>query len=75
MEGTAEPDTARCIDIATAAALRRMLLPGLIAVATPPLVGFGILCQRFRNSPHLRFPFRFRMFPCYRSLQHFHFYL
>ena len=42
MEGTAEPDTARCIDIATAAALRRMLLPGLIAVATPPLVGFGI---------------------------------
>ncbi len=42
MEGTAEPDTAKCIDIATSAALKRMLLPGLIAVATPPLVGFGI---------------------------------
>ncbi len=42
MEGTADPDTAKCVDIATAAALRRMLLPGLIAVITPPLVGFGI---------------------------------
>ena len=42
MEGSAEPDTAKCVDIATTAALKRMLAPGLIAVATPPLVGFGI---------------------------------
>ncbi len=42
LEGTAEPDNARCIDIATRAALKRMVLPGVIAVAAPPLVGFGI---------------------------------
>ncbi|GHD32467.1 sodium-translocating pyrophosphatase [Parahalioglobus pacificus] len=42
LEGNAEPDTARCVDIATTAALRRMILPGAIAVATPVLVGFGL---------------------------------
>ncbi len=42
LEGNAEPDTARCVDIATSAALRRMLLPGAIAVITPVLVGFGL---------------------------------
>ncbi len=40
LEGNAEPDTARCVDIATTAALKRMLLPGAIAVIVPPLVGF-----------------------------------
>jgi K(+)-stimulated pyrophosphate-energized sodium pump len=42
MEGTAEPDNAKCIDIATTAALRKMLLPGLIAVIVPPAIGFGL---------------------------------
>ena len=42
LEGTAEPDTARCVDIATSAALRRMIAPGAIAVVTPVLVGFGL---------------------------------
>ncbi len=42
LEGTAEPDTARCVDIATTAALRRMIVPGAIAVATPVAVGFGL---------------------------------
>lgn len=42
LEGTAEPDTARCVDIATKAALKRMLLPGAIAVFVPPLVGFTL---------------------------------
>ncbi|MEZ5560693.1 MAG: sodium-translocating pyrophosphatase [Pseudomonadales bacterium] len=42
LEGTGEPDTAKCVDIATSAALRRMLLPGVIAVAVPPVVGFGL---------------------------------
>jgi K(+)-stimulated pyrophosphate-energized sodium pump len=42
LEGTAEPDTARCVDIATSAALRRMIGPGAIAVITPALVGFGL---------------------------------
>ncbi len=42
MEGTAQPDTARCIDIATTAALKRMVLPGLLAVTAPVVVGFGL---------------------------------
>ncbi len=35
-----EPDAARCVDIATSAALKEMVLPGMIAVAAPVLVGF-----------------------------------
>jgi K(+)-stimulated pyrophosphate-energized sodium pump len=42
LEGTAEPDTATCIDIATTAALKKMIIPGVIAVSAPPLVGFLI---------------------------------
>jgi len=40
MEGTAKPDSARCIDIATSAALRKMILPGALAILAPPVVGF-----------------------------------
>lgn len=39
-EGTAEPDNDTCIQIATNAALVKMILPGLIAVFLPPIVGF-----------------------------------
>jgi K(+)-stimulated pyrophosphate-energized sodium pump len=42
LEGTAEPDTAKCVDIATTAALKKMILPGVIAVAAPVVVGFAI---------------------------------
>ena len=42
MEGTAEPDTAKCVDIATTAALKKMLMPGIIAVGVPIVVGFGL---------------------------------
>jgi len=45
LEGTAEPDTARCVDIATTAALKRMILPGVIAVSVPVAVGFGLGAQ------------------------------
>lgn len=45
LEGKAKPDTARCVDIATSAALKRMLLPGVIAVGIPPLVGFTLGAQ------------------------------
>ena len=45
LEGKAEPDTAKCIDIATTAALKKMILPGVIAVAAPVLVGFLISPQ------------------------------
>jgi K(+)-stimulated pyrophosphate-energized sodium pump len=40
MEGTADPDHAKCVDIATRAALKKMILPGVIAVSMPPVVGF-----------------------------------
>ena len=40
LEGKAEPDTERCVDIATKAALRRMVPPGILAVAAPVGVGF-----------------------------------
>ncbi len=40
MAGTAKPDYGRAVDIVTAAALREMALPGIIAVAAPLLVGF-----------------------------------
>ncbi len=40
LEGNAKPDTARCVDIATTAALKKMVLPGVIAVAMPAVVGF-----------------------------------
>jgi K(+)-stimulated pyrophosphate-energized sodium pump len=40
MEGTGRADYARCVDISTAAALRKMIVPGLLAVTTPVIVGF-----------------------------------
>ena len=40
MEGTAKPDTARCVDIATTGALRQMVLPGLTAVLAPIIIGY-----------------------------------
>ena len=42
MEGTADPDSEKCVEIATKAALKKMILPGVIAVAMPPLVGFTL---------------------------------
>jgi K(+)-stimulated pyrophosphate-energized sodium pump len=41
IEGTAEPDTEKCVNIATRAALTEMILPGLLAVAVPVAVYFG----------------------------------
>ncbi len=39
MEGTGKPDSARCIDISTQAALREMILPGVVAIVMPILIG------------------------------------
>ena len=41
MEGTGRPDYATCVDISTKAAIKEMLLPGIIAVVLPIVVGFG----------------------------------
>ena len=40
LEGQAEPDTKKCVEISTKAALREMILPGLIAVSAPVVIGF-----------------------------------
>ncbi|HEX2164891.1 MAG TPA: sodium-translocating pyrophosphatase [Thermoanaerobaculia bacterium] len=40
MEGTATADYAKCVDISTKAAIREMVVPGLLAVAVPVAVGF-----------------------------------
>jgi K(+)-stimulated pyrophosphate-energized sodium pump len=40
MEGEAQADFRRCVDISTAAAIKEMIMPGLLAVVTPVAVGF-----------------------------------
>ncbi len=40
LEDKDTPDYKRCVDISTASALKKMLLPGIIAAVTPVLVGF-----------------------------------
>jgi len=40
MEGKAKPDYAKCVDIATKNALKEMIMPGLISIIAPCLVGF-----------------------------------
>ena len=47
LEGKARADYARCVDIATAAAIKRMIAPGLLAVLTP--VFFGLVL----HQPHM----------------------
>lgn len=42
MEGKATPDSDRCVDIATKAALKRMIPPGVLAVTAPVAVGFAL---------------------------------
>lgn len=44
MEGKAEPDYARCVQISTKGAQREMVLPSLLAIAAPILTGllFGV---------------------------------
>ncbi len=40
LQGTGKPDTASCVEISTNAALKEMVLPGIVAVISPVLVGF-----------------------------------
>jgi K(+)-stimulated pyrophosphate-energized sodium pump len=40
MEGEAEPEYEKCVDISTKAALREMMLPGIITIVSPIIIGF-----------------------------------
>lgn len=40
MEGTAQPEYGKCVDISTKAALREMMLPGAMTIITPIIIGF-----------------------------------
>jgi K(+)-stimulated pyrophosphate-energized sodium pump len=42
MAGTSDPDYESCVSISTAAALKQMVLPGVLAVAVPIAVGFAL---------------------------------
>ena len=42
MQGESDPDSEKCVEIATEAALKKMMLPGIIAVSMPVLVGVGL---------------------------------
>jgi K(+)-stimulated pyrophosphate-energized sodium pump len=51
MAGTTKPDYARSVDIVTRSALREMIVPGLLAVATP--VAVGLFFRFVRVTPGL----------------------
>jgi K(+)-stimulated pyrophosphate-energized sodium pump len=40
LEGTGKPEYGKCVEISTQAALREMMLPGIITIVTPIIVGF-----------------------------------
>jgi K(+)-stimulated pyrophosphate-energized sodium pump len=42
MEGEAQPDYTRCVSISTGAALKEMIIPGLLAILVPPIIGFTL---------------------------------
>ena len=42
MEGTGKPDYAACVDIVTKTALKEMVIPGLIPILAPVIVGFTL---------------------------------
>jgi len=41
LEGTGKPDNEKCIEIATTAALKKMILPGAIAIFSPVIIGLS----------------------------------
>ena len=58
MAGTKKPDYGPVIDICTAASLRELATPALLAVLTPVIIGFGINYLRARRVPRRRDPHR-----------------
>ncbi|HMD20735.1 MAG TPA: sodium-translocating pyrophosphatase, partial [Alloacidobacterium sp.] len=52
MEGTSLPDYGRCVHIVTGAALKEMILPGILAVAMPLAV--GVIFRHFSSTFNLK---------------------
>jgi K(+)-stimulated pyrophosphate-energized sodium pump len=52
MEGTSQPDYGRCVHIVTGAALKEMILPGVLAVAMPLAV--GVIFRHFSSTFNLK---------------------
>jgi len=52
MEGTSQPDYGRCVHIVTGAALKEMVLPGVLAVAMPLAV--GVIFRHFSSTFNLK---------------------
>jgi K(+)-stimulated pyrophosphate-energized sodium pump len=50
MEGTSKPDYGRCVSIVTGAALREMVVPGVLVVSLP--VAVGLIFRHFSSSYH-----------------------
>ncbi|HEU4635743.1 MAG TPA: sodium-translocating pyrophosphatase [Edaphobacter sp.] len=50
MEGTSKPDYGRCVHIVTGAALREMVVPGVLAVGLP--VAVGLIFRHFSSAYH-----------------------
>ena len=48
MQGTADPDYGACVDIVTRSALKEMVVPGLLAVASPVVV--GVVFKQFHTG-------------------------
>ena len=42
MKGESEPEYEKCVDISTKAALKEMMLPGLITIISPIIIGFSM---------------------------------
>src|SRR5579859_41957 len=53
MQGTSDPDYTRCVDIVTRSALKEMIVPGVLAVASPVAVG---MIFRLFADPNDAFP-------------------
>jgi K(+)-stimulated pyrophosphate-energized sodium pump len=52
LEGKAgvRPDAARCVDLSTKAALAEMILPGMVAIVVPPVIGFTLGAEALGGS-------------------------
>jgi K(+)-stimulated pyrophosphate-energized sodium pump len=42
MEGTGKPEYDKCVAISTQASIKKMMLPGAIAITSPVIIGFGV---------------------------------